>query len=385
MSLRDLEIVNAANPGTNRRGITVQLQDFGTGSGYNIDNVYLHDVAGDDAKGPAGSQGIAFVVTGNRTPTTFNDVHITNNRLENIDRQAINLQLSTWSCRPEIGCATAPNWLPATHVVVKDNYLGNIGGDGIVMNTTDGALVENNTVVGFNERSAGYNAGIWPFNSNNTLAQFNNVSGGKGHRDGMAYDIDGGNIGATFQYNLSHDNEGGFFLLCTANNIQRGSVVRYNISQNDSYRGVENCAGKIEDAQIYNNTIYIGDGISQVVVNENVDALRNVQFRNNIVAKSGTGEASFNLAAHTGYTFANNSMSASIANQPANPGGTSADPLLCGPGTATSSKDAAGYLLQKNSPALGAGLSIPDNGGRDFFGAKIKKETAIGASQRGHC
>ncbi|HET7139495.1 MAG TPA: hypothetical protein VFI36_04970 [Arthrobacter sp.] len=386
VTLQDLEITNAANPGTNRRGIDVELQDFGTGNGYTIQNIYLHDVWGDDTKGPTGSQGIAFRVTGSITPTTYNDVNITNNQLANIDRQALVMQLSTWSCRVELACTGTPNWLPATAVKVTGNTLTNIGGDGIVLNTTQDAIAERNVIKGFNVRSAAYNAGLWSFNSNGFLAQFNDVSGGVGHLDGMAYDSDGGNVNATFQYNFSHDNQGGFFLFCPyGTNVNSGTIVRYNISQNDQYRGIENCNGQVTSAQVYNNVIYIGNGVTQVVVNENVNVTRDVKMWNNIIYKGGTGTASFNLAASTGYTFQNNTMSSWITSRPANPGGTTANPLMCNPGTATSQGTATGYNLQPASPAIHTGASVTNNGGRDYFGTAISTPPNIGASQTATC
>src|SRR5204863_9569686 len=66
------------------------------------------------------------------------------------------------------------------------------------------------------------------------------------------------------QYNYSHDNDGGFLLICnegghdaeeSAGNT--GTVVRYNISQNDRKRGI-NIAGPVKDSLVYNNTIYVG-------------------------------------------------------------------------------------------------------------------------------
>ncbi|MFE3454865.1 hypothetical protein ACFXJ8_38675 [Nonomuraea sp. NPDC059194] len=382
VTIEGLEVTNAVNPGTNRRGITVQLEDYGVGSGYRIQDVYLHDVVGDDAKGPSGSQGIAFQVTGSGVPTRFHDVQILDNRLHYINRQGIVIALSTWNCRPEIGCTTPANWLPSTGVVVRGNHLSSLGGDGIVLNTTDGAIAEHNTIEGFNERSAGWNAGLWTYNSNGFLGQFNDVSGGFGTKDSMAYDIDGGNLGATFQYNLSHDNDGGFFLFCPVNGPVRDAVVRYNVSQNDHHRGIENCnTGSVESAQVYNNTIYIGDGISQVVVNENTVATRNVTMSNNIIYKGGTGTASFKFAAGTGYRFDRNTISAWIANPPVNPGGTTANPLMCNPGRATTLATARGYRLQPTSPAINAGAAIAGNGGRDFFGASITNPPNIGASE----
>lgn len=386
ITIQDLEITNAANPGTNRRGIDIELKDFGVGNGYTLQNLYMHDVWGDDTKGPNGSQGIAFRVSGTMTPSTYNNVKIINNQLANIDRQAIVMQLSTWSCRVELACTSTPNWLPATAVRVAGNTLTNIGGDGIVLNATENAVAENNVIKGFNVRSAAYNAGLWSFNSNGFLAQFNDVSGGKGHLDGMAYDSDGGNVNATFQYNFSHDNEGGFFLFCPyGNNVNSGTIVRYNISQNDQYRGIENCNGNITGAKVYNNTIYIGEGVSQVVVNENVSATRDVKMWNNIIYKGGTGTATFKLLANTGYNFQNNTMSSWITNKPVNTGGTTANPLMCNPGQATSLATATGYYLRPTSPAIDTGTNITSNGGRDYFGNTISTPPNIGASEKATC
>lgn len=44
-----------------------------------------------------------------------------------------------------------------------------------------------------------------------------------------------------------------------------------------------------------------------------------------------------------------------------NPGGITTDPLLRGD-----------FRLSEGSPAIGAGTAIPDNGGKDYFGNKLK-------------
>lgn len=316
VSITDLEVTNATLPQSQRRGVLVQLEDYGTGSGYLVKNLYVHDIMGGDLKGPEGSQGIAFKVTGTAKPTTFDDVHIVGIRLEHINRQGILAVLSSWNSRPEVIAGSPDNWLASTNVVAKGNRLKDLGGDGIVVNTTDGALVQGNTLVGFNKRSEGYNAGIWAYNTDDSLFQYNDVSGGAGHRDGMAYDVDQGNIGTTFQYNYSHDNEGGFFLLCNNGpGTIRDATIKYNVSRNDSYRGIENCRGVIESAVFTHNAIYLGDGVSQTIVNENTPSVRNVEFTKNAVYKSGSGRADFNLKSG-GYTFSAN-LFAGVDNPPA--------------------------------------------------------------------
>ncbi|MDI3279626.1 hypothetical protein QK292_18990, partial [Arthrobacter sp. AL08] len=61
----------------------------------------------------------------------------------------------------------------------------------------------------------------------------------------------------------------------------------------------------MESAAFHQNWIYIGDGISQTVVNENTASLRNVRFQNNVVVKAGAGTADFKLLSG-GYKFACN-------------------------------------------------------------------------------
>lgn len=59
--------------------------------------------------------------------------------------------------------------------------------------------------------------------------------------DGSAFDTDWGTAGTTiFQYNYTHDNEGGFWLNCMGLNYNQEcekTILRYNVSVNDG-RGI---------------------------------------------------------------------------------------------------------------------------------------------------
>src|SRR5262249_10555582 len=155
--------------------------------------------------------------TGAAVPTAFRDVLIESNVVDHIDRTGIRAVVSSWDNRPEGGTPEVVQpWTPSTGVVIRGNRVSNVAGDGIVSSITKDALVEHNPVDGFQLRSQGYNAGMWLWNADGTVFQFNEVSGGRTHRDGMAFDVDQGTDGTVFQYNYSHDNEGGFLLLCNA-------------------------------------------------------------------------------------------------------------------------------------------------------------------------
>ncbi|NUR84297.1 MAG: hypothetical protein HOY71_09450, partial [Nonomuraea sp.] len=364
--IRDLEVTNTGDTPGKRRGVRVSARDAGTLRHIVLSGLDVHDVNGDDTKDEYGSAGITMWVEGNTTPTIFDDVQISGNTVKKADRSGIFL-FSSWN-RSGWGKEPGP-YQPWTRVKVTGNTVTDVGGDGIVLGSVTGAVAEHNRVDGFQRRSAGYSAGLWTHNSDGTLIQFNEVSGGETTRDGMAFDVDENAFGAVFQYNRSHDNAGGFLLLCNAGGAIRDAVVRYNLSVNDHFRGVENCGGAIESAAVYNNTFLIGDGVSQTVVNENNTTRRNVLFANNLVQVTGT--ATFNLRSG-GYTLANNL----VHGAPAPEGSITGDPLLT-----------AELKLQPGSAALGAGRSIAGNGGRDFFGNPIPSSCApdVGAHQLSTC
>ncbi|MCM2423470.1 RICIN domain-containing protein [Streptomyces sp. RKAG293] len=364
--IRNLEITNKGPAAGNRRGVSVELTDFGTARHFVLENLDIHDVNGDDTKDLGGSGGIYFAVSGVTTQTAFDSVTIRNNTVRAVDREGV-FFVSTWN-RSGFEAHSAGVFVPWTGVVISGNRLADLGGDGIVPGNTTGALIDGNTVAGFQRRSAGYNAGIWAYDTDDAVFQHNEVSGGATTRDGMAYDVDQGSVGTVFQYNYSHDNAGGFFLLCNATGILRTAVIRYNISQNDSYRGFENCSGGIESADVYNNTVSIGPGISQSVIQENNTTRRNVRFRDNTVVKTGSGTASMTLRGG-GYVLDHNDL-VNVSGAPAG-AGLSADPRLRAAGTATDRSHADGYQLCAGSPALNAGTAISGNGGLDYFGGPV--------------
>lgn len=386
--LSGLEITNSADPGSKRRGVFVLGEDAGVLADLTIRDLYVHDVWGDDTKDTDGSGGIIVAAAGRSTPTSFRNVVVADNIVRDVDRSGIVVGTSLWGDRPESGKPDVVlPWTPSSDVLIKGNDVANTGGDGILISTTKRGRVEDNRVDGFQERSAGYNAGIWPWNSEDIVFTGNEASGGRTTRDGMAFDIDQGTNNVTFEYNYSHDNEGGFFLLCNAAGSIRNAVVRYNVSVNDSHRGIETCSGTIDSAQIYNNTIYIGDGVSQTVINENNANTRNVRFANNLVLKEGSGTANFRLASPAGYRLDHN-LIRNVGNLPPNPGGSTADPMLVAPGSGGSSiDDLDGYRLRTGSPAYRAGAVLDDNGGRDFFGARLRGDVppSIGADDAGNC
>ncbi|MEV8568484.1 right-handed parallel beta-helix repeat-containing protein [Streptomyces sp. NPDC051322] len=372
--LTALEITNAANPGSERNAVRLRLTDYGTAHGFEIDHLYIHDVRGGDAKTLTGSSAIHIGVEGTARASRYDGLDIHHNRIEDVDREGIYFK-STFSKRDLVGNQQDPNaypgaWTPSTRVHVHHNTLTSIGGDGMKLDTTSGARVDHNRVDGFQLRSPSANAGIWTFNTDDTTIEYNEVSGGGNSHDGMSFDADGASSHTVFQYNYSHDNKGGFLLVCPYSGAKTvDTVARYNVSHNDGARLVQNCWGPILNTQIYNNTFSNKEQIPAKLVEDAAAATtqHELTFRNNIFASRGAGGYAYDVTIPT-ISFDHNAFYG-IGSPVADPGGITADPLL---------RD--DFRLAGGSPALGAGTAVADNGGKDYFGNRLTPGTPnIGA------
>ena len=377
VTLQDLEVINAANPGTERNGVQLRLEDYGESKNITVKNMVIHNVRGGDVKKITGSSGILVSVMGTNSPSLFDNLLIANNTIYDIDRSGIYFK-SLWNKRTEVGKQDTSGigpWTPSTRVVVRGNKLSSIAGDGIKVDTVQGALIEHNTLAGFQLRSKENNAGIWAFNTQDVTMQYNDVSGGGSSKDGMSFDADGAAMNTLIQYNYSHNNGGGLLLLCPYSGaVTNNTVVRYNISYNDKYRLFQVCPGSSKGNKIYNNTIY-HDGQDTVRFFQNDKSpLVEIEWSNNIVINKGP-TMSLPQNSSQKFTFNNNNFIGvgplpNNADGSNNPGGSTLDPEFVG---AVSETNPAGFKLTSGSPARNAGKVIADNGGKDYAGFAVSE------------
>jgi hypothetical protein len=285
VEVRHLEITNhGAQPGL-RRGVLIAITNFGTAHHLLVSDLYIHDVNGTNERKESG--GILFRTNGDKVPSRFDGLTIERNIVWKVDRSAIVGQSSEFA---------RSKWYPSLHVVIRDNFAEDIGGDGIVPWATDGALIEHNVVLHCNQRAGSYNAGIWPWSTDNSLFQLNEAAFTHTTLDGEGFDSDFNSRNTRFLYNYSHDNEGGFMLICTPGkrntkeNIgNTGTVIQHNISRNDHAR-IFNLSGA-DQTTVENNAIYIApqDDV-QVLLVSNWDGWSNgAIFRDNTFDVAGTG------------------------------------------------------------------------------------------------
>jgi hypothetical protein len=265
IELRHLEITNQGEkPAEIRRGVHIFLENWGIAKHIIVSGLYVHHVNSTNQRKNTG--GIVFTTQGGTTPSRFDGLTIERNIVWKTDRSAIVAQSSHSQRR---------RWNPSTNVVIRDNYVVDIGGDGIVPWATDGVVIEHNIAHRCNQRGENYNAAIWPWSTDNTLVQLNEASLTRATRDGEGFDSDYNSRNSMFQYNYSHDNEGGFMLICgpgkrdTSNNIgNRGTVVRYNISHNDHTR-LFNISGDVTKTLVHDNAFYVTPGFNVDVLISN--------------------------------------------------------------------------------------------------------------------
>ena len=371
--INHLEITNTAPVKGDRQGICFENQDAGTLKHIYVKNCNIHDVTGVEITTGIGSSkcngGIVGKIT-TKNPSTgegavlskWEDIIIDGNSVKDLGREGIYFY-SYWSIRWGLEEPNAGEYYPSTQVVVSNNTVENIDGDGIVITCCDGALVEHNYVRGANSRPNGkYHAGVWMWSSDNCIFRYNEVCETKTTLDGMAFDFDNCTTGNIYEYNYSHDNEGGFILLCSSNRSS-DNIVRYNLSVNDgcvaNSQVIMMYGTNTYDVSFYNNTfIYGNTPFVRQAHQSSGDNASNISFKNNIIFKTEGNENLETLGCVYDY---NNycGVQAVTMDQHAIVG----DPMFLAEG-----EGAEKYKIRDLSPCIDAGVVIEDNGGYDYWG-----------------
>ncbi len=156
--IRNLEVTNTGTSPGVRRGVRIMAVDYGEAHHIYIQDLDVHDVNGSNAMKENG--GITYHCDGDKKPSRFVDLRIEDNHIHHVDRSGIFGSSTHW---------VRSKWYPSLGVVIRNNILDDIGGDGIVNVATDGAVVESNVVAHASQRSQDYNVGIWPWSADNTV------------------------------------------------------------------------------------------------------------------------------------------------------------------------------------------------------------------------
>ncbi|WP_230399467.1 carboxypeptidase regulatory-like domain-containing protein [Novisyntrophococcus fermenticellae] len=412
--VKDLELTsfgqhnsdNTLNSQGGRRGVYIKAK-AGEGSithSIMLDNLYIHDINGHNAKkgGSNGREGAGIHFENNGKHTYIDGLTIQNCTIEDVSRNGITSggydggrAWGYWDWQQEA---------PTRHqnVIIRNNVLDHIAGDGIVPSGTYGAVIEHNIVkyAGCDARPVGSNtnlsAAVWPFDTDNSVFQFNEVAYTGTPKnteisDGEAFDSDYYCINTVFQYNYSHDNDGGFLMICGPQYAYTdGTVVRYNISENDgSMNGKRTIfeiggGGGVDHSYIYNNTIYTSEDhkVYSVVRGEPWDGKpKGTHFFNNIfcinseTAKFGFAGDPRDIGKEEVVTYSNNLYCGTLfenggpKDRPEDAYAVFGDAKFVNPGEAGDGyANAVAYKIQEGSAAIGKGRVI----NQDELGQKLE-------------
>jgi hypothetical protein len=226
----------------------------------------------------------------------FNDVEITNSIVHDIGNQGIVTQGANFDASTNVRVRNC-----TIYNVRGNSSLNHNSGNGIVLGSVKGGLVEH--CVAYHNGTSGWGGvGIWTWNADNVVIQFNESYDNHttNNSDGGGFDIDGGVTNSVMQYNYSHDNEGSGYGLFQFRGARAwgSNTVRYNISQNDA-RGNNaggismwgGGSGGIANLEIYGNTVFMNNlGLESGATPQALQLTSktsNVHIRNNIFMTRG--------------------------------------------------------------------------------------------------
>lgn len=386
VTLENLEITNrGAQPAAGRKGLHIVLNNFGIAHDMHINNLYVHDVNGSNVKKAGGGAGIHWTNGGREIKSAFDGLLIEKCLIERTDRNGITSS-GYWSRK---------DWFPSRNVIIRNNRINDIGGDGIVPIGCDGALIAHNVLYKAGQRfpDGDAAAGIWPWSCDNTLIQYNEVSYTAGPWDSQGFDADWNCRNTIIQYNYSHHNLGGFLLVCNdgssvypVNAGNTGTIVRYNVSYHDGGRKsgkhagfspLIHITGPVKNTQIYNNIIYIPERETAVTDSTLIEMgnwhgyADSTLIANNIFYVIGV--ADFKMAKSTRNFYQSNIYYGGLLHIPPTSGAIKADPQFRMP----PAKETAGFenlksfMLKNTSAAIGAGVPVVQSAIKDFFGNPV--------------
>ena len=371
--VRNLELTNKGEkPEAFRFGISVLAEDLGAVGDFELVNLFVHDVNGEDEPGLGEGAAIIFRNRGMNNPTRFEGVLVEGCTIQDAARNGICI-IS--------GHTDRNRWLANVDVNIRENSIKDVAGDGIRLTGCQNAIIEYNKIESAGKAESGEAAGVSLEACDNSLVQFNEVSLTAGQKS-AAMRCGANSRENALQFNFSHDNSGAMAVVAGspaeagANQGHVGNnqtAVRYNISQND--QTAFSISGPVREAMLYNNTVYCGPDKQSIMLQ---------------VSRAGAGQPSALLANNAFFTMG--SAVLEMGQNPVKKGDQAAirfqhnayfgdcqrpadelnpvteDPLFIDPGMGQSMElGLNGYQTQSNSPLRRAGIRLSSHGRFDFW------------------
>ncbi|GAB3761133.1 hypothetical protein [Microlunatus parietis] len=232
VQVRDLELTNDADDQGLRNGLLVAVDEPAQPvySGYLIDNLHIHDVAGlivPDGNDGKRSGGIGFALDGRQHTDgswrigRFDKITITDNVIEHVDQTGLWLDSNLRNKELTPGTDDVYRgytWeqVAWTGVEIGWNRILDTGKNGVIIRMADGGSFHHNEVGYTSDRVASGNS-VFTVSVHRFVVEWNEVHHNLSHdaMDGAALDPDLDSPRTVWRYNYSHDNNYGLITLCT--------------------------------------------------------------------------------------------------------------------------------------------------------------------------
>ncbi|MFC8790613.1 right-handed parallel beta-helix repeat-containing protein [Streptomyces cinereoruber] len=329
------------------------------------------------------------------TPTVLHDVTLANSTIKNTSfagivfkqykGDALGAVLTGWGAR---ATADDERFTPFTNVNIRGNYLTQhatkYGANGMYLTGIRGGTVERNLV----DRVG--TSGIELFATDKVTVQYNEVTGTQvrgGGIDANGIDTDIATTGSVVQYNYLHHNVEGYLACACEENTHFGDAVfRYNVVANNSEAAIHLANVSGSTTRVHNNTFY--NTGPKMVRREDHDRVGGAAFfSNNIFYTTWSGAT---MASDPEVKYDNNLYGGTNPVVPAAEANeVEGDPLFVDHNASVTRTDphkpllspGLGWRPAATSPAVHAGTAVPDNGGKDYGGAKVPVVPDMGALQ----
>ncbi len=387
--INNLEITNKGNISDNngsdanhKIGVYIEASSGIINHVY-LKNLNVHDVYGALGKDAGGKFDGGIIMESTSSSSHFNDILIDGCTVMNADRQGITVGDIAGNTGRSL---TGINY--STNVIIQNCVVDHPGGDGILMFTCQGAIVQHNLAIHTNNKSD-YACSMWPWQSNETHFQYNEGYDAQGIKsgaqdDGTFGDADGDNGTSYYDWNYTHDNAGGGYMICNSTGVgtspPQATYIRYNVSHNEmAYAIYFSSAKAATNIFIYNNTFYQPSGCKGAIFHSD-DGGGTFTAKNNIFVNLGSGNGFDNLVSGTRNldynVFYGSNFSVTETDKDIHKLMT--DPKLNGASTATINTRYTDVInnhlfqLQAGSPAIASGVVISSgNLSKDFWGNTI--------------
>jgi len=373
VEISNLEITNTDTGHTKLlRGITFHATNSGERCQISIKNLYVHNITGptanyhDEDVSHKSYGGIIFLIDGKEERTWWS--HLTLESCKVVDANAIGVAfVSSWTKGHRLN--DLATWAPSSDVVLRNNVIMRSARNGLIIRGCVKPLIEHNL---FKECAVqGSGNACFSFDCDGAVFQYNESCFTKfnpGDVDAAGYDSDYNCRGSIFQYNYSHDNDYGFILVCCmGKGFNDGTIVRYNISQNDNGVLVR-FSGTVSNTFVYNNTLYakvdmtnprtVGDLPKIFYFKSWQGWARNTFIYNNLIYNNSSS-AIYDNGESTGTRFSHNLYwGFHPKSEPADDIKYTQDPKLASIGVAKEgwTSPAAVFSLRSNSAAVSGGI-----------------------------